>query len=262
MKLGPAIVIFVVGVGMGVGIGMLSTSQPTHDEELTRALEEVERLRGELDGLKRQALYSAVAKPGNAPRSLDEQKIANFRSQMGQYVTSLRARKFVGVAEAFGWFGTRWVEVLGAYGGDEARRARADVLAQLLVSVRSSIDPSDFITWQVEWLRSPWLPEVQVDVDADGWPKRRRDRAEPLQLDSTTVCRAAMEMNLLVRDASIMVDHNLPCNAGDQRLSGVLKGKTHNALLDSFVRWIRQYGYVVVDKTQGRTRSILVGMKR
>lgn len=262
MKLGPAIAIFIVGIGIGVGAGMMSISQPTHDEELVRALDEVDRLRNELDGLKRQALYSTVAKPGNAPRSLDAQKIEAFRSQMTGYVKSLRTRKFIGVAEAFGWFGTRWIEVLGAYGGAEARRARADALAQLLVSVRSSIDPSDFITWQVEWLSSPWLPEVQADVDGDGLPKRRRDRAEHLVFESTTVCRAAMEMNLLVRDANILVDHNLPCSAGDQRLSGVLKGATYNAQLDHFVRWIRQYGYVVVDKTQGRTRSILVGTQR
>ena len=152
--------------------------------------------------------------------------------------------------------------MLGAYAGVEGRRARAEVMAKLLVSVRSSIDPNDFITWQVEWLSFGWLPELQRDIDGDGLPARRRDKAEAVELVPATVCRVAMELNLLVRDASVLVAHGLPCSEGAPRVSGLLTGKTYDKILDSFVRLMKESGYGVVDNRKGKTRTILVGAKR
>ena len=71
-----------------------------------------------------------------------------------------------------------------------------------------------------------------------------------------------MELNLLVRDASVLVAHGLPCSEGAPRVSGLLTGKTYDKVLDSFVRLMKESGYGVVDNRKGKTRTILVGAKR
>ena len=262
MKPLPAVLMLLVGVALGVGIGLMLASQPADDPALEHAQKELSALRLELDGLKRQAAYTSVVEPGSQAPTLSRDELRLFDTQMDGYIRALRKRRYLGVSDAFGWFRKRWVEVLGAYSGVEARQARAEVLTQLLVSVRSSIDPSDFITWQVEWLGHNWLLEVQRDVDGDGLPARRRDKAQSIELVPATACRAAMELNLIVRDALVMVDHSLPCNEGAPRVSGLLTGKTYDALLGSFVRLMKESGYVVVDKITGKRRTILVGMPR
>ena len=262
MKPLPAVLILFLGLALGVGVGLMLAAQPTEDQALAEAQQELAALRLELDSLKRQAAYSSVAKEGMKAPRLSREQLRSFEEQMDVYIRSLRKRRYLSVSDAFGWFRTRWVEVLKAYSGVEARQARADVLTQLLVSVRSSIDPSDFITWQVEWLGHNWLLEVQQDIDGDGLPARRRDTAQSIELVPTTACRAAMELNLLVRDAIVLVDHSLPCSESAPRVSGLLTGKTYDALLTSFVRLMKESGYVVVDKALGKRRSIMVGVPR
>lgn len=262
MKLVPAILILFVGVALGAGIGLMVATEPADTEELEAAQKELVTLRLELDSLKRQAAYSSVATPGGPTATLNQKDILAFNKQLESYIGGLRRRGFLSVSDAFRWFQKRWVEVLGAYAGVEGRRARAEVMAKLLVSVRSSIDPNDFITWQVEWLSFGWLPELQRDIDGDGLPARRRDKAEAVELVPATVCRVAMELNLLVRDASVLVAHGLPCSEGAPRVSGLLTGKTYDKILDSFVRLMKESGYGVVDNRKGKTRTILVGAKR
>ena len=262
MKPLPAVLILSVGIALGLGLGLMTASQPADDQALERAERELVALRLELDGLKRQAAYASVVKESSKPAQLSTADVAAFDKQMDIYIRSLRQRRYLGVSEAFGWFRTRWIEVLQAYSGIEGRRARAEILAQLLVSVRSSIDPSDFITWQVEWLSHAWLPEVQRDIDGDGLPRARRSGATNIELVPTTVCKAAMELNLLIQDALVMVDHNLPCSEGAPRISGLLTGKNYDGILNSFVGLVKESGYIVVDKMIGKRRSILIGVPR
>lgn len=177
------------------------------------------------------------------------------------YVASLKRTGAQGAARLVTWFIGRWNALLDDPQPDDRTGRRAATLALLVGGMAANLNPGDYVPWQSEFLSSPWLGEMHLDIDGDGLPGPRSSANPHDGFANVSVCHVAMALNQAMTDGQILMMPEMHCDRAESRMSVFLQGETLNDAMSEFVRAVREQGFMVVEKQNGATRLVLVGPK-
>ncbi len=253
--------VILLGVGVVLGLMMSPASPRELEVKVAQLTHELEARDMKILELQRGAQVQPVATTSvkGKLKPVDRKR----HETMGKrYADTLRAVKAQQAAELVEWFVKRWNELLDNPEPDDRVGRRAAVLVQLATGMSRNLHPGDFAPWQAEFLfNNKWLAELHLDVDGDGFP-RKRSGANPRDgFAATSVCQIAMALNQTVSDAEVLVAPDLSCEAPENKMSVVLLGASLDDALNEFVRAVKREGFGVVENTKKGVRLILVGKK-
>lgn len=254
--------LFVAGIvllGAGLGLGLtLAPDTPRATqlkvEALQAALERDHRRIAELEQAARGTPLGAGGKLGRRDKERHER-------EGRRYAKSLRKVGAQAAGDLMEWFVGRWNQLLDAPQADDRVARRAEALALLVGGMAANVNPGDYVPWQAEFLGGNWLGELHFDLDGDGRPGARDAQNPHDGFANTSVCQVAMAINQLTRDAQVLMMPEMRCDRPEARMSVFLQGRTVNDAIDEFVRAVKEQGFVVVERTEGKVRLVLVGQK-
>ena len=250
--------IFCFGLGLTAGFMLANEPQSEQISRMESLVQQTKDQQRKIEELERSLTYRQTQET-TLKGKLDP-KVRQLHTDQGKrYAEALRSARHHKAAGLIEWFVKRWNSVLDDPRVDDRVGRRADVLSQLVGAMGENLDPGDFANWQSEFFAQPWLAEISYDLDGDGYPAPRNAKNPRDGFTEQSVCKIAMALNQTVTNAQVLVMPAMKCDRPEARMSVFFSSEKLQGALSEFAKTLTSRGYLVVDKTQGGIRRILVG---
>lgn len=244
--------------GLLLGVLLIPGPDASLQAQLQEAQTRVQAQKVTIKKLERSLSYQAPATK-DGPRGLSPQHRTMIETRGAEYAQVLKRANHKPASDLVHWFVSRWVSMLSQSTHHERTTTRAILLQQFVSAMAKNLNPGDYIEWQMEFLGQPWLGEVSVDFDGDGYPTTLQGKNPRDGFTQVSVCQIAMALNQAVTNAQVLLTPNIQCDAPASRLSLFLSGATLEDALTEFTATLKSQGFLVTDVASKGRRSILIG---
>lgn len=250
----------IAGLTLGLVLGILLSPNPNTDlqQKLSLTEQRLQKTKARLIELERAVSYQR-AQPESARHLLSDGNRKLIETHGRKYARALKNAKHHSAGDLVTWFVERWASLLDKSTPDDRTTQRAQLLSQLVSAMARNLNPGDYTDWQLEFLRQPWLGEVSIDFDGDGFPTTQAGQNPRDGFTQVSVCQIAMSLNQLATDAHILLMPNLRCDDPSSRLSLFLAGNSLKDAFSEFTETLKQRGFNVTDRSKNGVRQILIG---
>lgn len=245
-------------LGLLLGVLLIPGPSASLQTQLQQAQTRLQEQKVTIEKLERSLSYQPPAAEATT-RGLSPKHRAMVETQGAEYARVLKRANHKPASDLVHWFVSRWVSMLSQSTPHERTTTRAILLQQFVSAMAKNLNPGDYIEWQMEFLAQPWLGEVSVDFDGDGYPTTLKGKNPRDGFTQVSVCQIAMALNQAVTNAQVLLTPNIQCDAPASRISLFLSGTTLKDALTEFTTTLKGQGFLVTDVASKGRRSILIG---